>query len=198
MDEARYSEIRAREEKDDKSKLDIMRGLTWTLGGGVEGYTGNLAPRVNAGPAWGVSVQARPTSVLGIELGYSGAVNEIKSGGAVGVARGADMVRNGGHALATFGLSATQVHPYVLGGIGFNSYQVNAPLSTGFRSDTSGNFPLGAGVRAQWGAFTADFRAFYNVLFENQLALVDVEGPPGGSSLSGGRYTGVLQVGSTF
>ena len=44
-----------------------MRGLTVTLGGGVEGYTQALAPAVSPGPSVGVNANLRPSRVLGLE-----------------------------------------------------------------------------------------------------------------------------------
>src|SRR5438067_334571 len=38
-----------------------MRGATFMLGGGVEGYSGTLAPQVRAGPSWGVRMGIKPT-----------------------------------------------------------------------------------------------------------------------------------------
>jgi hypothetical protein len=183
----------------EKKEKSDMRGLTVMLGGGVEGYTGDFAPRISPGPSWGVTAALKPSKVLGIELGYSGAVNELRRFEA---AEGADLVRNGGQAVATVGLTATPVQPYLLGGIGINKYDVrgNAP-SAGFRSDVSGNIPLGGGLRTHIGNFTADARFGYNVLFDNDLVAVGGGTNIGGTDTTlgaGGRYSGMLQVGSTF
>jgi hypothetical protein len=185
------------DEKNKESKSD-MRGLTWMLGGGVEGYTGALAPAVNPGPAWGVTVALKPSKVLGLELGYNGAVNEIDNGSSTGSAPGADIVRNGGQAAATVGLTASPVQPYLLGGVGINRYNVRG-TGGGFRSDTSGNVPLGGGLRTHIGNFTADLRANYNVLFDNQFASADTTDVAGADvTTNGGRYNGMLQIGGTF
>jgi hypothetical protein len=187
------------DEKNKEAKSD-MRGLTWGLGGGVEGYTGALAPAINPGPAWGVTAALKPSKVLGLELGYNGAVNEIDDGSANGAVGGADIIRNGGQLAATVGLTASPVQPYILGGVGINRYNVRGSGS-GFRSDTSGNVPVGAGLRTHIGNFTADLRANYNVLFDNDFATagVDTTGVAGQSvTTNGGRYNGMLQIGGTF
>jgi len=189
-------------EEDEKRETADTRGLTVMLGGGVEGYTGDFAPGINPGPAWGVTAALKPSKVLGIELGYSGAVNEIDNVGAgEGVANGADIIRNGGHAALTLGLTSTGFQPYLMGGIGINKYDVRgAGTSAGYSSDVSGSVPLGGGVRTHIGNFTADARFGYNVLFDNDLAAVQGTELAGQDTTlgAGGRYTGVLSIGTTF
>jgi hypothetical protein len=178
----------ARKEK--KESGANMRGLTLMVGGGVEGYTGSLAPAIDPGAAYGVTAAIKPSKVFGLELGYSGAVNNV-SDGAFAASSGPDIVRNGGQAAATFALSATPVQPYVLGGIGLSDYNFRG-TGGGFSDDTVGNVPVGAGLRTHIGSFTADLRANYNFLFDQDFAAVD-------DGLNGnGRYSGTLNIGGTF
>ena len=165
-----------------------MRGLTVLIGGGVEGYTGGLAPEVRPGAAVGVTAALKPSKVLGIEVGYSGAVNNLRTdaGGS-----GPDIVRNGGQAALTLGLTASPVQPYVLGGVGINRYNVRNGEALGFRSDTNANVPVGAGLRTHIGDFTADARLNYNFLVNNEFA-------PVASDTWTGRYTGTVNLGGTF
>jgi hypothetical protein len=169
-----------------------MRGLTLMVGGGVEGYTGALAPSINPGPAYGVTASIKPSKVLGIELGYSGAVNNLDS--PLAGTDGPDLVRNGGQAALTFGLGAAPVQPYVLGGIGFSDYNVRGAGAgaAGFGDDMVGNVPVGAGLRTHIGNFTADLRANYNFLFDQEFAGVDT------GLNENGRYSGTLNIGGTF
>lgn len=182
------------DKKNKESKSD-MRGLTFLVGGGVEGYSGSLAPRLAPGPTWGVNAALKPTKVLGIELGYSGATNEVRNGEAI--RGGADVVRNGGQAVATLGLGAAPVQPYVLGGIGASRYNIRGGAA-GLRDDTVGNIPMGGGIRTHVGNFTADVRGSYNMLFDNGL------GTPAGDNRfdfqngNSGRWNGMLNVGTTF
>jgi len=180
---------------------DKMRGVTVMAGGGVEGYTGDLAPQINPGPSWRVTAAVKPTKVLGVELGYSGAVNELK-GNSVAIVggRGADIVRNGVDAVATLGLSATPVQPYILGGFGVSRYSVKDELaSLGFKSDTSERIPLGGGIRTHVGQLTADARFNYSVLVnENFATTVNPNSVAGVNSVNAGAYQGTLQVGATF
>lgn len=183
-----YAEEESREKE--KKKGRDLRGIGVTVGGGVEGYTGSLAPDINPGATAGVNVSARPSSVLGIEVGYSGAVNNLNT--SVG-GTGPDIVRNGGHAALSLGLAATRVQPYVLGGIGVSRYNIRHAGTSGFKDDTVGNVPVGAGLRTQFGAFTADARVGYNFLFSEDFAPATVRDNAGT-----GSYTGTLNLGGTF
>ncbi|XXF79631.1 hypothetical protein P2318_07705 [Myxococcaceae bacterium GXIMD 01537] len=167
-----------------------MRGVTVLIGGGVEGYTGDLAPEVNLGGTAGVSATLRPSTVLGVELGYSGALNELDERFGDVRGTGADIVRNGGRAAVTLGLTASPLQPYVLGGVGVDFYNIRHGESVGFQDDTVGTVPVGAGVRSHLGQFTADARVGYNFLFGQQFA------PTGDDT--GGSYTGTLSLGGTF
>ncbi|MBN8472947.1 hypothetical protein JYJ95_41125 [Corallococcus exiguus] len=182
-------------EVEKKSKND-KKGLTLLIGGGVEGYTGALAPQLAPGPSAAVTASLKPTSVLGVEVGYSGALNNIKNAGSAGADDGPDLVRNGGQAALTVAVTPTAVQPYLLGGIGISNYHFRGGESLGYSDDTVGNIPAGVGVRGHFGHFTADLRGYYNFLFDKQFA-PDID--PGGSDPSGGgSYTTTLNVGGTF
>lgn len=179
----------------DERKVSVL------LGGGLEGYSGALAPALNPGPTWGVRSRFDPNEVIGLELAYSGAVNEIDLGRGEGLlgpgaVRGPDLVRTGAEAVALVGLAATRVQPYVLGGIGVSRYAVRGDGADGLRSDTAGDVPLGAGVRSRWGLFTADLRLGFRVLFDADLGAglaateVDRQGA--------GRYSATLGLGAAF
>lgn len=173
------------------------RGLTLLVGGGVEGYTGALAPQISPGATAGVRAALKPSKVLGLELGYSGAVNNIDVAGTQGGAvDGPDLIRNGGQAVVTLGLFATDWHPYVLGGIGINDYNFRGGEAQGFSDDTVGNVPAGLGFRGHVGDFTVDARANYNFLFDKEFAEGIDSG--GGSFGGGGSYQGTLSIGGTF
>ena len=181
------------DEKNKESDAD-MRGLTVLLGGGVEGYSGTLAPQINPGLGWGVTAAIKPTKVLGLEFGYSGAMNSFQGGDATD----ADLVRQGGQVAATIGLGAAPVQPYILGGLGLHHYDVRSGGAS-LRDDTNAAIPLGAGLRTHIGNFTADLRGSYNIMFNQDFA-------PGAQEMDligleatrGGRYSGLLQVGTTF
>jgi len=168
-----------------------MRGLSVLVGGGVEGYTGGLAPNINPGPSVDVLAAIRPSRTFGLELGYSGAVNGIDRVGVLGT--GPDLVRNSAQAALTVGLAATPIQPYVLGGYGMNWYNVRNGQALGFHDDTNSKIPLGVGLRTHLGSFTADARANYNVLLSDDLA-------PGvdNGDFGTGSYNGTINLGGTF
>ncbi|RKH66058.1 outer membrane beta-barrel protein [Corallococcus llansteffanensis] len=178
------------------------RGLSFLVGGGVEGYTDALRSQIDPGLSYGVTLGLKPTNVVGLELGYTGAVSEFNSGGVLATnADGPDIVRNGAQAAVTVGLTATRLQPYVLGGVGISRYNVRA-IAPGFSDDTVGNVPVGAGLRLNLGGFTADARVAYNFLFDQGFAAslppsdVDLGGDETFSK--GGRYVGTLNLGATF
>ncbi|WP_205525790.1 hypothetical protein [Pyxidicoccus trucidator] len=182
-------------EVEEKEKNDT-RGLTLLVGGGVEGYTGELAPQINPGATAGVRAALKPSKILGLELGYSGSLNNLDVGGEGGVVDGPDLIRNGGQAVVTLGLFATDWHPYVLGGIGINDYNFRGGEVLGYEDDTVGNVPAGVGFRGHMGNFTVDARANYNFLFDKEFAPGVASG--GGDFDEGGSYQGTVSVGGTF
>ncbi|MFP2913076.1 hypothetical protein ACLESD_50340 [Pyxidicoccus sp. 3LFB2] len=178
-----------------------MRGLTFSAGGGVEGYSGGLAPRLDPGAAYGATVGLKPSRVVGLELGYSGAVNSIDLDGAEDLAGNPQIVRNGGQAVATLGLTASPVQPYILGGLGLSRFNVRqGGEALGFSDDTVGSVPVGAGLRFYTGNFSADLRGNYNLLFDEEFApdsiadsdALDV------NFVDGNSYNATLNLGVTF
>jgi hypothetical protein len=178
-------------DEDEGQKKGDMRGLSVLVGAGVEGYTGGLAPEINPGATVGVLAGIRPSKVLGLELGYSGAVNNLDAdvGGS-----GPDIVRNGAVANLTLGLTAAPVQPYVLGGFGMNWYNIRNGGALGFTDDTSSRIPVGVGLRTHIGDFTADARVNYNVLLNEDFAPAGVAD----DQLGTGSYQGTLNIGGTF
>ncbi|HZI07576.1 MAG TPA: hypothetical protein VEZ71_26400 [Archangium sp.] len=176
-------------DEDEGQKKGDMRGLSVMIGAGVEGYTGGLAPEINPGATVGVLAAIRPSKVLGLELGYSGAVNNLDAdvGGT-----GPDIVRNGAVANLTLGLTAAPVQPYVLGGFGMNWYNVRNGEELGFRDDTSAKVPVGLGLRTHIGSLTADARVNYNILLRDEFA------PVANDDVTTGSYNGTLNLGGTF
>ncbi|AKJ07953.1 hypothetical protein ATI61_107395 [Archangium gephyra] len=176
-------------EKDEGQEKGDMRGLSVLVGAGVEGYTGGLAPEINPGATVGVMAGLRPSKVFGLELGYSGAVNNLDAdvGGS-----GPDIVRNGAVANVTLGLTAAPIQPYVLGGFGMNWYNIRNGEALGFSDDTSSRVPVGVGLRTHIGDFTADARVNYNILLNEDFA------PGVDDRFSTGSYQGTLNLGGTF
>ncbi len=172
-----------------------MTGLTMLVGGGVEGYTGQLAPTIAPGAGYGVTAAIKPGRVVGIELGYTGAVNNLRND----AGSGADIVRNGGQAALTVGLTATPVQPYLLGGVGINHYNVRGDTgAAGLKDDTNGYVPLGLGLRTHIGDFTADARGTYSAMFSDDFSNVDTHDVLGVPVDRAGRFGAMLSLGATF
>jgi opacity protein-like surface antigen len=180
-----------------------LNGVTVLLGGGVEGYTGTLASRIAPGPTYSASIDFRPTDILGLELGYTGSANELKDAADRGTnpSSGPDVLRNGGRAIGTVGLAATPVQPYLLAGVGLQHYTFRgASKALGFKDDTAGEVPLGAGLRMQAGQFTADLRGIYAVPFDQDIepGVVPHQTIAGVDTSTAGRYQGELRLGANF
>lgn len=181
-----------------------LRELSVMAGGGVEGYTLALAPRIDPGVTYGVAVGVRPPRLLGLdvglELGYSHARNGLDARQSRDT-RGGDLelVRDGAYAAASVELlPSAEVRPYVLGGLGFSVYNIRGTVQ-GFGDDLVGNVPVGAGVRASFGTFTADARLQYDVLFDQRYPtgapVQDVGGHTPLTIGRSGRYAGRLNLG---
>ncbi|QRK10485.1 hypothetical protein JQX13_10550 [Archangium violaceum] len=167
-------------------------GVYVLLGGGTEGYTGTNASALNPGFAYGATVGVKPSRMLGFELNYNGAFNDVDLAGPGGTADGADIMRQGGQAAITLGLTTTKLQPYVLGGIGIQNYNVRGTSPVfGFEDDTSGYVPAGVGLRYNIGPLiTADARVDYNIPFAQDFA------PD--NDVGDGRYRALLQLGGTY
>ena len=168
-------------------------GLYVLLGGGAEGYTGDLSSELNPGFAYGATVGYRPTKILGLELNYNGGLSDIDTFGPGGAAEGADLVRNAGQAAVTLGFTPTKLQPYVMGGIGIENYNARglSPVA-GYTDDTHGYVPAGVGLRYNLGTLlTADARVSYNVPLSQDFAPID-------NGLFDGRYQALLQLGGTY
>jgi len=179
----------------------VFHNLRVQAGAGIEGYFGDMNDLVAPGPMWNVRAAADAGPVLGVELGYTGAANEVReSRFGTDPSSGADIVRNGGDVVATLSLpeSISRFRPYALAGIGINRFTARGSTGAlGFSSDTAGAIPLGVGVKTHLGALSADLRLDYNVGLGERFA------PTTGATSSYGaqntdRYQGLLQVGAQF
>lgn len=180
-----------------------LREMSVMAGGGVEGYTLALAPRIEPGITYGVTVGVRPPKLLGLdvglELGYAHARNGLDARRPRDVeTEDFDLVRDGAYAAASVGLLSSRVQPYVLGGLGFSVYNVRGAVP-GFGDNTVGSVPVGGGLRASFGALTADARLQYDVLFDQHYPTgAPVQHQGGRTSLTigrSGRYAGRLSLG---
>jgi len=158
--------------------------VTVQLQGGVAGYTGALASRIDIGATYGVSLAYDPSPFLGVEVGFTGAENELRLGpsGDDDPNPGApDLLRNGGYVIVTPGFSfqlpsekGTFFKPYALGGLGVDRYSPQGLTRTlGYAAQTVTNVPFGAGLKARVGRFTADARVNYAWEFNERFSIFD-------------------------
>jgi hypothetical protein len=158
--------------------------VTVQLQGGVEGYTGALASRIDIGATYGVSLAYDPSPFLGVEVGFTGAENELRLGpsGDQDPNPGApDLLRNGGYVIVTPGFRfqlpserGTFFKPYALGGLGLDRYSPQGLTGAlGYTAQTVTNVPFGAGLKARVGRFTADARVNYAWEFNERFSIFD-------------------------
>ena len=97
----------------------------WTLSlqGGVNAYEGSLNNFLAPGATYGVSLQYEPWRFLGFEAAYNGSANVLR------IDPNGTIIRNGAYFALTPGYSIplssrdeVDLKPYVLGGIGWDSY----------------------------------------------------------------------------
>lgn len=169
------------------------KGPYFLLGLGAEGYTGKLAPNLNPGLSYEAIIGYRATEFLGVEVGYSGGVNDLDPGSGAGVG-GPDIIRNGAQAAINVGLLPnTRLQPYALAGIGAERYSVRSGVSVRYFDDTGGYVPVGLGLRYKLNqSLSAEARATYSALFSQDFAPVTDE------DVLDGRYQGLLQLGGSF
>jgi hypothetical protein len=172
-------------------------GIYALIGGGAETYTGQLAPSLNPGLAYGATLGFRPSGFVGFEVGYNGGLSDVDRGGGGGISSGPDVIRNGGQATIVGNFTDTRLQPYVLTGIGIDNFNVRDDVqgaNLGFNDDTSGYVPAGLGVRYQVGKLiTADARANYNILFGQDFVPTTLD--PGAGD---GRLSVMLSLGGTY
>ena len=164
-----------------------VKGAKLSVLGGVEGYSGRLAPRVNPGVAWGVVVGTQPLNRVGVELAYSGASNALTDPRF----EGGRMVRNGVGLNVKFSLTPSRVEPYLYGGIGVSFASISdVPVASGYGDDVFGVVPLGAGVGFHLGTWLLGARGELGFLFAQQL---------GSTATSGAKmWNGRVELGARF
>ena len=162
-------------------------GVYVLIGGGIQGYTGDLGDAINVGPEAGVYLGLQPFPLIGLELGYTGGVHNF----AANVRDGYDFIRHGAQAAVTLGAPLGAVKPYALAGIGVDFSTIRSTALTNSNTDTGGFVPLGAGLNFAMGNFNIDGRFTYHVLFDK--ASFDANQETGG-----GRYQAQLSLGFTL
>jgi hypothetical protein len=159
------------------------------LRGGVSDYTGDLGNDVQAGPAWGLTVNVQPMRSLGFELGYEGSKNDVTPD----LAPDASFTRHGISGMLKVAPPLIEkVKPFV--GVGLGASYISVDGGAGlYDSDLVEEVPVAAGIEFNTGAITAGVRGTYRMLVDEGMADgANVGNPQGGlfdaSFTLGGRF----------
>lgn len=150
------------------AERDKQGDFNLSLGGGVGGFTGDLGTITDAGPTWGVIVNVQPWNILGYEISYDGARNQIDD------ERLADKPALTRHGLAGMLKVAPpfieKVRPFVGLGLGASMLRVTSNADGLYRNDLMEEIPFTAGIEFNSGAVTAGLRTRYKILFDEGFA----------------------------
>ena len=146
-------------------KPDSKIGLAVMAGGGVTDFTqGSTRNETTVGGSWDVRALVATRTWIGFEASYIGGANPIKALGASGNSK---LVRNGVEGALRVQLPlyhrSTLLEPYVVGGVGWNSYRVTYVNTYSASVTTSGDntvaVPLGVGFMVGYKGVVVDLRS---------------------------------------
>jgi hypothetical protein len=156
-------------------KPDSKIGLAVMAGGGVTDFTqGATRNQTAVGGSWDVRALVATRTWIGFEASYIGGANPIK---ALGLSGNSKLVRNGVEGAVRvqlpFYYRITLLEPYVLGGVGWNSYRVTYVNSYSASVTTSGDntvaAPFGAGFMVGYKGFVVDLRSTLRPTFRQTI-----------------------------
>lgn len=180
---------------------ETMPPFSVRLQGGLSGYTGELGDATAVGPLFGVIVSTEAaraeglgqvTPNLRVEAQYDGNANSIDdSFGEDGA-----VWRHNISTLAKAGVQIQQFNPFVGIGVGASYFNANDDaVNAGFRDDDlAAEFPLAAGVEANFGNLSAGIRGTYHLMAGEELT----ENLPGLEDSNGNMLSGSLTLGGRF
>ena len=143
------------------------RDLSLQMGLGISNYNGNLADNVDPGPAWDLRGTFMNREIVGAELAYSGATNNLEGQdpGRPGADLNGSAMTSAGDAMARLNMSRNAaVQPFVTAGIGVLGLDFRDDDTTVDRGSAL-TIPMGAGLQFYTpGRFTFGGRFNYRVL----------------------------------
>lgn len=147
-------------------------GIGFTLGGGVEGFTGDsMRDFTSTGGGWDVRGTVGLNSIFAFEGSYIGSAQSID---AVGLRSNAVLVGNGVQgALRLNATTNMSVQPFLYAGLAWRHYNVtNTPqnLSVIRDKDDVMEVPLGVGLGYKYRGFLFDARGEFRPAFYGDLA----------------------------
>jgi hypothetical protein len=143
---------------------DSKIGMAILAGGGVTDFTqGSTRSETGVGGSWDVRFIVATRSWIGFEGSYIGGANPIKG---LGLAGNSKLVRNGVEGAlrvqAPLHHRSTLLEPYLVGGMGWNSYRITYVASSSASVTANGDntlaLPFGAGFMVVYKGFLADLR----------------------------------------
>jgi hypothetical protein len=148
--------------------------VSMLAGAGVANYFGGAMPAsVDAGAAWTAHVTFGTHSIMALEAGYVGGINELNMSG-----QSANVTSNGFD--GDFRLQLPyRVQPYIFSGVGYNHMDLNATNGSVLppqmnNHDDQVTVPSGGGLAAYLGKnshATLDLRGTYRYIPDSQLTI---------------------------
>jgi hypothetical protein len=157
------------------AKPDSKIGLAVMAGGGVTDFTqGGTRNQTTVGGSWDVRALVATRTWIGFEASYIGGANPIK---ALGVSGNSKLVRNGVEGALRLQLPlyhrSTLLEPYVVGGVGWNSYRVTFVNTYSASVTTSGDntvaVPLGVGFMVGYRGVVGDLRSTFRPTYRQTI-----------------------------
>lgn len=144
-------------------------GMAVMAGGGVTNFTGNTASdATNVGGSWTARFAVATRSFVGLEASYVGGTNALNNTLVTNDFNTTRLNRNGLEgalrAQAPLYVKNTLLQPYLLGGVGWNSYRMSnfnsatSDISISGNTDNTVSIPLGTGLAVGYKGFIADVR----------------------------------------
>lgn len=144
-------------------------GMSIMGGGGVTNFTGNTASdATNVGGSWTARFAVATRSFVGLEASYVGGTNALNNTLVTNDFNTTRLNRNGLEgalrAQAPLYVKNTLLQPYLLGGVGWNSYRLSnfnaatSDVSISGGTDNTVSIPLGTGFAVGYKGFIADVR----------------------------------------
>jgi hypothetical protein len=157
-------------------------GMAVMGGGGVTNFTGDVASdATGVGGSWDVRFAVATRRWVGFEASYIGGSNGINNLLAVNDNNSARLNRNGLEGAlrinAPLYAKNTLLSPYLLGGVGWNSYRVSnynavtSSLAFSSNTDNTISVPVATGFAVGYKGFIADVRYTFRPTFEQQILL---------------------------
>jgi len=145
-----------------RPNLSTPFGMGATVGGGVVGFTGDVATDyTSVGGTWNARLTLGTRTMLAAEAAYVGSAQAVD---AVGIDDSATLIGNGGEIAARLNLLPGAFQPYIYGGVGHIWYTLtNEGVNTSNVDNTDQTlyFPVGGGLAFRHRGLLVDARGTF-------------------------------------